>query len=160
MTIKFISLATGIVFLDVYLRSQLYSSDPLFLFASSNSLVNVGLLALIAVMVAVSFKDRFRRWWSFACCTAAAIILGVIGVIGLFFSDTWYPFPQILQPLDYMLLMEAGAVFGICSLSYRHARAPFKISWTQPAALLNNLAFPVPKALQSPHGNRSRGATA
>lgn len=160
MTTKFISLATGIVFLDVYLRSQLYSSDPLFLFASSNTLVNAGLLALIAVMVAVSFKDKFHHWWSFAGCTAAAIILGIIGLVGLFFSDIWYPFPQILQPLDYMLLIEAGAVFGICSLSYRHSRAPFKLSWPQPTVLLNNLAFPVPKALQSPHGTRSGDAAA
>lgn len=110
-------------------------------------------------MVAVSFKAEFRHWWSFAACAAATAVFGVIGVLGLFFSDTSYTFPQILLPMDYMFILEAAVVFGISALSYEHAPAPFKVKWLQPAVLLNNIAFPVPKALQSPHDSRSSGAS-
>jgi hypothetical protein len=95
MTTKFISLATAIVLLDVYLQSQLSSSDPLFLFASNNFAVNAGLLILGGLMVAVSFKDKFRYWWSFVGCSLLAVVCGTIGVIGTFFSNVLYAFPSL-----------------------------------------------------------------
>jgi hypothetical protein len=150
MTTKFISLATGIVLLDVYLRSQLSSNDPLFLFASNNLVVNAGLIVLVSLTILVSFKDKFSHWWSFIGCVLAAIVCGLIGVAGLFFSDLLYAFPQILMPLDYMFLIEVGIVFGLASLTHKHATVPFKVSWPKPTAFFNNLAFPVPKIPQSP----------
>lgn len=160
MTTKFISLATGIVLLDVYLRSQLYSSDPLFLFASSNTFLNAGLLILVALTIGVSFKNRFRHWWSYAACTAGAVIFGTIGILGTFFGDLLYWFPQFLQLIDSMFLLEAGVVFGISALSYKHAKAPFKfkLRWPKPAAKIPGFAFSVPKALQSPNIFRSGDA--
>ena len=159
MTTKFISLATGIVLLDVYLRSQLFSSDPLFLFASNSIAVNIGLMILVALMVAVSFKDKFRHWWSFLGAASLAVILGFIGISGVFFSDSIYSFSQILLPMDYLFLMQAAVVFGICALSYEHEPLPATFRWPQPMALLNNLALSVPKALHSPSTTRSSGAS-
>lgn len=158
MITKFISLATGIVLLDVYLQSQLYSNDPLFLFASDNLIVNAGLLILVALMVVVSFKDKFRHWWSFLGCVSAAILCGTVGMIGLFFSNLLYSFPQVLLPLNYMFLMEAGVVFGICALSYEHVKVPFKLRLPFPFPIFTNIALPVPKIPHSPTGPRSRGA--
>jgi hypothetical protein len=159
MTTKFISLATAIVLLDVYLQSQLSSSDPLFLFASNNFAVNAGLLILGGLMVAVSFKDKFRYWWSFVGCSLLAIVCGTIGVIGTFFSNVLYSFPNVLLPLDYMFLMQAGVVFGICSLSYQHVKVPYKLRLPQLSALFHNFAFPVPKALHSPNSTSRPGST-
>jgi hypothetical protein len=159
MTTKFISLATAIVLLDVFLQSRLSSNDPLFLFASNNVVVNAGLLILGCLMVAVSFKDKFRRWWSFVGCSALAVICGTVGIIGTFFSNMLYSFPNVLLPLDYMFLLEAGVVFGICSLSYQHAKVPYNLRLPLPSTvlfrLLANIAFPVPKALQSPNSSRT-----
>lgn len=153
MTTKFISLATAIVLLDVYLRSQLASNDPLFLFASSSIAVNACLMVLVGLMVAVSFKDRFRYWWTFASCAALAALLGVMGIIGVFFSDTFYYFPQILQPLDYLFFLEASIVFGICSLSYKHEPLPFKLHLPRLSQVFTSFAIPVPKIPQSPNSS-------
>lgn len=154
MTTKFISLATGIVLLDVYLRSQLFSSDPLFLFASSSIAVNAGLMVLVGLMVTVSFKNKFNYWWTYVGCAALAILLGISGITGIFFSDTFYAFPQILQPLDYLFFLEASVVFGICCASYKHAPIPSRVRSWRPSQLFSGLVFPVPKIPQSPSSHR------
>jgi hypothetical protein len=153
MTTKFISLATAIVMLDVYLQSQLSSSDPLFSFVSNNFAVNACLLIIVGLMVAVSFKSKFSRWWTFAGIAGLSLIFGIIGVIGVFFSDLLYSFPQVLLPLDYMFLLEAAVVFGICSLSYQHQAIPYKyrVSLPRSAAQFAKLVFPVPKIPHSPN---------
>jgi hypothetical protein len=150
MTTRFTSLATAIVLLDVYLRSQLSSNDPLFLFASNNIGVNAGLVVMAAFMVAVSFRRQFNSWWSFAACAASAVILGIAGVLGVLFTNVFYFFPQVLLQLDYMFLIEAAVVFGICALSYKHAPMPFKLRL--PSISLPKFEFPAPKIPQSPSG--------
>jgi hypothetical protein len=154
MTTRFISLATGIVLLDVFLRSQLSSNDPLFLFASNNIVVNAGLLIIVALMVAVSFSRQFKRWWTFAACAAVAVVFGAIGFAGTFFSEVFYYFPQTLLQLDYMFLMEASVVFGVAALSYKHAPLPSKLRL--PAVSLPKFEFPVPKIPHSPSGGINR----
>jgi hypothetical protein len=148
MTTKFISLATAIVLLDVYLRSQLSSNDPLFLFASSNLWINSALLIIVGLMVGISFHGRFKHWWSFAGCATAAVVFGVLGFIGTFFSEVFYNFPQILYQLDYMFLMEASVVFGICALSYQHEPMPFSVR--PPRLSIPKIELPVPKIPHSP----------
>jgi hypothetical protein len=160
MTIKFISLATGIVFLDVYLQSQLYSNDPLFLFASNNPFVNAGLLVIVALMVAVSFKDRFQKWWTYLGCAALAAVFGSLGVLGLLFGNISYSFPQVLLPMDYMFLTEAAIVFGIACLSYRHQEVPARMRLPNPVAIISKFVLPVPKIPQSPNSRSRRTQTA
>lgn len=157
MTTKFISLATAIVLLDVFLRSQLSSNDPLFLFASNNTFINAGLLVIIGLMVGVSFNRRFKHWWSFAACVCAAVAFGVIGFMGTFFSEVFYYFPQTLLQLDYMFLLEAGVVFGVASLTYKHQPLPFRIRF--PRIAVPKFEIPVPKIPHSPSGtNRTLSA--
>ena len=148
MTIKFISLASAIVTLDVYLQSQLHSNDPLFLFASNNLLVNVGLVILAALVVAVSFKSKFSNWISYLACCVLAACLVTIGVMGTFFSDFIYSFPSILLPLDYMLILEAGVVTGLCALTYKHQPIPYRLSRLK--FHFPKYAFPVLKIPHSP----------
>lgn len=147
---KFISLATAIVILDVYLRSQLYSNDPLFLFASNKLAINIGMVLLAGAVVTVSFRNKFKNWLSFAAVAALAVILSVVGMVGIFLSNMVYSFSNILLPLDYMFMLESGIVLGICALSYEHAPSPYRFKLPEPAALLSKFAFPVPKFPQSP----------
>ena len=157
MTTRFISLATAIVLLDVYLRSQLSSNDPLFLFASNNIAVNAVLLVIVVFMVMLSFSKKFKHWWSFAGCSAAAVLLGGLGITGFLFGQLFYGFPQIMLQLDYMFLIEAGVVFAICSLTYKHPPMPARLRL--PKVTIPSLArfeFPVPKIPHPPNtGNRS-----
>jgi len=152
MIVKFISLATAIVTLDVYLQSQLYSNDPLFLFASNNLAVNIGLVVLTCAAVAVSFRHEFKNWVSYALCTMMALFFGGLGLLGTFFSSVMYAFPNVILPLDYLFMLEAGVIFAICSMTYRHEKFPYRIKLPQFTAMTNKIALPVPKIPQSPTG--------
>jgi hypothetical protein len=144
--------------LDVYLQSQLSSNDPLFLFASNNIVVNAGLMILGTLMVVVSFKDRFQHWWSYVGCNLLAVLCGALGVIGTFFSNLLYSFPNILLPLDYLFLLQAGVVLGVACLSYEHTAVPDRFRLSRLSSVFNNFAFPVPKTLQSPNSNSRPGS--
>jgi hypothetical protein len=154
MTTRFLSLATGIVILDVYLQSQLSSSDPLFYFVSSNQLVNVGFILLALVMVNVSFKRQFSSWYSYASCASAAAVLSIVGLLGILFSDVDNFMSNLLLPLNYLFILEGGVVLGLCALTYQHAPAPARIreyDWSQ---LTGRFAFLVPKLPHSPTPSR------
>jgi hypothetical protein len=151
MTTKFISSATAIVILDVYLRSQLYSNDPLFLFVSSSLAVNLVMLMLAALTLYVSFIKRFKTWLGWAVCAGSAVILSLIGFGGAFLSDFFYNMPSVLLTLNYLFLMEAGVIFGICSLSYQHAAMPKKLRLPRPVTIFPKFAFSVPKFPHSPN---------
>lgn len=148
MTTKFISLASAIVILDVYLQSQLHSNDPLFLFASNNLFVNMGMVLLAALTVAISFKAKFRHWASYLICCVLAAGLVTLGIMGTFFSDTIYSFPSVLLPLNYLFLLQAGVIIGLCTLTYQHQSIPYRLSNLK--IKLPRQAFPVLKTPYSP----------
>jgi len=160
MITKFISSAGAIVTLDVYLQSQLHSNDPLFLFASNSLLINSLMLLLAAIGLFVSFQKSFNNWYAYAACSAAAVILGFIGVAGGFFSSVAYTFSNILLPLNYMLILQSAVVLGICSLSFKHAPAPARVK-RLPANLKNTFAGLRPRLWRPTtpaHGGRMRPA--
>ncbi len=150
MIVKFISLATAIVTLDVYLQSQLSSSDPLFFFTSNNLAVNIAFVILSVVMVALSFKKRFDSWLSHAGSVIAGLALFSFGAVGGFMSDANNALTSVLLPLNYLLILEAGVVIGICALSYSHPKYPEKLSLSHMMLLINKLAFLVPQIPHSP----------
>ena|SRR5579884_2004640 len=153
MVTKSISLATAIVSADVFLRSRLYSSDPLFLFISNEWAANVLMLVLAAAAVYLSFRKKFSSWFGFAACTINAVLFVAIGFLGVFYSDYIHSLWSAMLPLNYILMMQTGIVFGICALSYDHADMPVYIRQRLPS--LPDLprpvfAFPVPKTLHPP----------
>jgi hypothetical protein len=150
MIVKFISLATAIVTLDVYLQSQLYSSDPLFFFTSNNLAVNIAFVILSVVMVALSFKKNFDSWLSHAGSVIAGLALFSFGMIGGFMSDANNSLTNVLLPLNYLLILEAGVVIGICALSYSHPEYPERLSLSYLRLLFNKFAFLVPEIPHSP----------
>ena len=149
MTTKFISLATGIVTLDVYLQSQLHSNDPLFLLVSNNLAVNMFMVVLAALAISVSFRKRFGSWYSYAATLALAVIFLTVGAAGILFSGFTYSLWMVFLPLNYMMLISFGTVLGICALSYRHAPRPESARLPLPA-LPFRFVLPVPKIPQFP----------
>lgn len=160
MITRFLSLATGIVTLDVYLRSQLSSNDPLFLFTSDSLAVNLAMLMLVGAVVAVSFRKQFNSWFSYALCSAAAVILITSGIAGFFLPAFTYSIWDIILPLNYMIMLESGAILGISALTYKHAARPQSLKIPESAMIANKLklVFPAPKTSHSPNSSRTRRA--
>jgi hypothetical protein len=150
MTTRFLSLATAIVTLDVYLQSRLSSTDPLFYFTSNNLAVNTAFILLAALMVSVSFRPKFKTWYGYAGCAAAGLFLCTLGTIGILFSDVDNFLSNILLPLNYLIILEAGVVLGLCALTYQHEPAPAKIRAYDFVHLMNRFAFLAPKIPHSP----------
>lgn len=149
MTTKFISLATGIVTLDVYLQSQLHSSDPLFLVVSNNPAINMTMVVLATLAISVSFRKRFSNWYGYAATVALAAVLLIIGAGGMFLSNVLYMLPPAVLPLNYMLMLQSGVVLGMCALTYQHAPRPASVRLPS-VALPPKIAFPVPKLSHTP----------
>ena len=156
MTIKFISLVTAIVLLDVSLQSQLSPSGPLSSFASSNLAVNTFLILMVGLMVDLSFRSKFNNWRSFFSCALLGPVLLIIGALGSFFSNTVYWFPSFLLPLDYLFILQAGAIFSLCALSYKHQKLPFRIRLPRPVLQIPRLAFLAPKLSHPSTSSRAR----
>lgn len=158
MTTKFISLITGLVSLAVYLQSQLSSNDPLFSLISNNFIVNLSMLGLAAAAIAISFQTGFKSWYSYAACALAAVILCIAGIAGIFFPGLVYIFWDVLLPLNYMMMLEWGIIFGLSSLTYRHAARPQHIRLPEASNLSAKLqtVFPDSKIPHSPQSSRTR----
>jgi hypothetical protein len=126
MTRKFLSLATAIGILYVYLQSQLHSDDALFLVTSSNFAVNIALLGLAAAAVGVSFKDKFKMWESYLANMVMGVTLLFVGSIGVIYTSLDNYFSGLLKPLDYFIIIELGIIYGIFSLTYSHPPVKLK----------------------------------
>jgi len=162
MGIKFISLVTGLVTLDVYLQSQLFSNGPLFLLISNNIIVNSLMVALAAGAIFVSFRNGFKNWYFYAACTLAAILLTAIGFAGVFFGTLVYSFWYVSSPLDFLFLLQFGIIFSLCCLSYNHAKRPKNVRLPQlvPLGARFKTALPVPKISHPPMRLSANGSPA
>jgi hypothetical protein len=151
MVRRLVSLAMGVFILDVYIRSQLTPNDPLFLFVSANAAINTGLILLSYLLIIVSFSRKFANWFSYAGCAILAVVLLIVGGLGLFpglFSQYWIS--NNLLPMDSMLVLEAGVILALCSLTYEHAAQPEWLKNFNLAAWRRWFAFPAPKIPHSP----------
>ena len=154
MSTRFISLATGIVTVDVYLQSQLHSNDPLFLVVSNNTAVNMLMVVLAALAIGVSFRRRFSSWYSYAAIAALAVIFVALGAMGILFSGFTNKLWMIFEPLNYMMILNCGVVLGVAALSYAHAPKPESVRLPSLPALPTRSVFPVPKISHSPFAGR------
>lgn len=155
------SLVMLIVVVNVYMRSQLAPSDPLFFFISNSMAVNIFLILLTSLAVIVSFSTRFRSWFSYAACGTLAVILGLAGAISLAAGSINDWLSNTLLPLDGMLVLESAIILGLCALTYQHAPRPAQIKLPDLSWQLRKLALLVPKIPHSPEptsGHRIRTA--
>lgn len=128
MIIKAISLVMAAVIVGVYQLSRLDSGGVLFLFISSNLLVNIGLVALSAILVRLSFmKKKFTRRTSFAATAAGAVLFGLFGAGAIIFPSLDYRLYDVLKPMDYLIFIEAAIILGVCALTYQHQPLNLKV---------------------------------
>lgn len=123
---RFLSLATAIGILYVYLQSQLHSDDALFLVTSPNIAVNIALLSLAVVGVRLSYKDKFKAWESYLASNIICAILLFVGAAGVIYSSIDNYFSGVIKPLDYFILLELGIIYGIIALTYSHPPVKLK----------------------------------
>jgi hypothetical protein len=123
---RLLSLATAIGILYVYLQSQLHSDDALFLVLSSNTAVNIVLLGLACLTVRISYMSKFKAWESYLGSVITAVLLLIIGAAGVIYTSWDNYFAGVIKPMDYFIILELGAIYGIISLSYSHP--PIKLN--------------------------------
>ena len=129
MTTKALSLVTASGLAYIILQSQLHSDDALFLVVSGNLVINLGLGAIAGLAIYLSCIKKFRYSQTYIATAAAAIALCAVGFFGFAYSGMANYF-GIIKPLDYVILLQLGIIFGLFSLSYKH-----------PAAALNKARF-------------------
>jgi hypothetical protein len=114
--------------LYVYLLSQLRSDDALFLVASSSIVINLALLMLASASVYVAFLDgKFKTGRQYITSSYLAIGLSFIGLAGSLYSGMDNYFGGVIKPFDFLVILQLGVIFSICSLSYRHQRAKLTV---------------------------------
>lgn len=123
---RFLSLATAIGILYVYLQSQLHSDDALFLVTSPSFAVNITLLGLAVVAVAISYKDKFKVWESYFVSNILAAVLITVGTAGVIYSSLDNYFSGVLKPMDYFIILELGIIYTIIGLTYAHPPVKLK----------------------------------
>jgi hypothetical protein len=138
MTLKLVSIFTGLGVLDAFLENLYRPSDLLFLFISNNPVMELLRFSLVAFLLLLSFKKKFWHFMSYAVCAGAAIVLsgiGLLGIMDMHFAS--YVF-NVVKPVDFILFLEAGVMMGMCALSYEHAdfRMPFRHQLTVLASLV------------------------
>ncbi len=148
MTRKFLSLAMAIGIAYLSLQGRLHSGDALFSIASSNLAVNLGLALFIVFAVYISFLDKFKYWQTYLATAVCAVLFGVVGLAGLAYMSLDNYFGAIIMPLDYVIFLELGIIYGICAASYKHQPVPLSLPVYNRVAALRfkaRLAGLVPK---------------
>jgi hypothetical protein len=92
MTTKLLSsiTASGIAYL--ILQSRLHSDDALFLVASGNIVINLGLGLIAGLAIYLSFIKKFKYRQAYLATLMAAVVLSVIGFAGFAYSGIDYYF--------------------------------------------------------------------
>jgi hypothetical protein len=125
---KSLSLITATGMLYVYLLSQLRSDDALFLVASSSIVINLALLMTASASVYVAFLNgKFKTGRQYIASCYLAIGLSFIGLAGSLYSGMDNYFGGVIKPFDFLVILQLGVIFSICSLSYRHQRAKLTV---------------------------------
>ncbi len=128
MTRKILSLATVAGIAYVYFQSLFRYDDALFLLISNNLLIDAFFLCLAVGGAWLSFQKKFESWQLYVGCASLAILLGGFGLLGIVFSSFDNTLYNLFMPLDYLVMMELGIIYGVCALSYKHQPIPKNVT--------------------------------
>lgn len=123
--------------LIVYLQSQLASNDALFLFISNNLVINILMVGLAAYTVWLSFLRKFTSRYVYGMTVAASFSLALLGIAGILSASLDRYMFDVIKPLNYVMILEAAVIMGICALSYKHPA--LSINLRLPRAQINHL---------------------
>ena len=128
MTIRVTVILTSVSAVSLYVFSLLWPSDPYFFFASPNLGTAIARLAIAAVIVYLSFKQRFIYKRSNRIVTVLGAGLVVFGLAGLVVPSLDYALFNVIRPFDYIYAIGMGCIGMYYSLvlrpGYRKLHAP------------------------------------
>lgn len=122
MVSKFICVVLFIVTLVATIFSTSAMLDPLFLFLSDNPITGGIRLAIVASLLAVSFTSRALKPPFRVVLRTFSIFLVIFGVTSLFTNSMGWALYNYVMPLDSVLMMEAGIMFGLAILNTRETK--------------------------------------
>lgn len=117
MVSKFICVALFIAVVATMILSTTNMHDPLFMFLSDNPITGGIRLAIVASLLAMSFSNRVLKPPFRVVLKAFSIFLGVFGLVTLFTNSMGWALYNYVMPLDSILMIEAGIMFGLAILS-------------------------------------------
>lgn len=121
MVSKFICVVLFMVTLVTTIFSTSAMLDPLFLFLSDNPITGGIRLAIVASLLAVSFTTRALKPPFRVVLKAFSIFLVAFGVTSLFTNSIGWALYNYVMPLDSVLMIEAGIMFGLAILNTRES---------------------------------------
>lgn len=119
MLIRSISCLTAFLVGMICLLLVVEPTDPLFYAFVSGSLWSaIGKFLIMAGVVSLAFRKKFKYLASPAICAAVGASLICFGVIGLMVPQMDYVLFNYVKFLDFLLAMEIGVILSLASLSY------------------------------------------
>lgn len=122
MASKFICVVLFILTLVTTIFSTANMLEPLFLFLSDNPITGGIRLAIVASLLAVSFTTRVLKPPFRVVLRTFSIFLVVFGLTSLFTNSMGWALYNYVMPLDSLLMLEAGILFGLAILNTAETR--------------------------------------
>lgn len=119
MVSKVICVVLFLVALATTMFSASTMLEPLFLFLSDNPITGGIRLAIATSLLAVSFTTRVLKPPFRAVLKTFSVFLVTFGVTSLFTNSMGWALYNYVMPLDSLLMMEAGIMFGLAILNTR-----------------------------------------
>ena len=111
-----VSKSICVVLFVVTLATMIFSTanmlDPQFLFLSDNPITGGIRLAIVVSLLAVSFSRRVLKPPFRAVLKTFSIFLVVFGLASFFTNSMGWALYNYVMPLDSILMVEAGIMFG------------------------------------------------
>ena len=117
MVSKFICVVLFVVTLATMIFSTTNMLDPQFLFLSDNPITGGIRLAIVASLLAVSFSKRVLKPPYRTILKTFSIFLAVFGFTSFFTNSMGWALYNYVMPLDSVLMLEAGIMFGLALLN-------------------------------------------
>lgn len=117
MASKFICVVLFIFALATLIFSANHMLEPLFIFLSDNPITGGIRLAIVALLLAVSFRTDLLRPHLKTVANFFGVFLVVFGVISLLSNSLGWALYNYLMPFDSLLLVELGIMFNLAALS-------------------------------------------
>lgn len=119
MLTKILGLSTTSGLIYIYILSQLQTNNALFLVASNNATINLSILLIVIAATRLSYITKINSTNLYLSLVVAAASLTIFGIFGLTYS-IFRSYDGYIQPLDYLMIAEAGTILAIDSLTIKH----------------------------------------
>jgi hypothetical protein len=121
---KIVSLLVFLCVVAVLIWGSLSPENSLFFFISSNKWISIGRLLIAGSLVWISFRDVINTSEVKKLSLQAGLALMGLGTFLFFLTQYQSALFDYFKPLDLVLMIEAGVIFSLTSLTTTPASAP------------------------------------